>query len=247
MSSTVLFERDTGTLQVRVVRYASHHRMAFHAHDDHGVSVVLDGALVEETAQQSVAAIAGWTVVKPAGTCHANRFGPAPTTLLALTLRADFDDGERGGWRWLDRPATYRAGLRLLRSVKYGTPPDRDDALTELVASLGEPACSRGELPWLRAVRSALDDPSQCESVGTLAARAGVHPVYLARRFRAAFGVSVREFRQIAQVRRATQLILRTRRPLSEIAHHCGFADHSHMCRAFRMVAGVNPAALRAS
>jgi AraC-like DNA-binding protein len=80
-----------------------------------------------------------------------------------------------------------------------------------------------------------------------LAAQAGVHPVYLARRFRGAFGVSLREYRQIAQVRRATRLILGTRRSLSEIAHHCGFADHSHMCRSFRIVARVNPAALRRS
>jgi len=180
---------------------------------------------------RSVTATAGWTVVKPAGTCHTNRFGPAPTTLLALVFHDGFDDDERHAWRWLDGPATYRAGLRLWRAVQHGIPEDRDETLTEFVASLGEPAYSPGELPWLRAVRSALEDPSRGESVGSLAARAGVHPVYLARRFRGAFGVSLREFRQIAHVRRATQLILRTRRPLSEIAHHCGFADHSHMCR----------------
>jgi AraC family transcriptional regulator len=247
MASTVLLERDAGTVRVRLVRYAPHHQMALHAHDEHGVSVVLDGALVEEAEHRAVTATARWTVVKPAATAHANRFGPAPTTLLALVSPDGFEDVGHHAWRWLDGPATFRAGLRLLRAVKHGTRGDQDETLTEFVASLGEPAYSPGELPWLSAVRRALDDRSRRESVATLAARAGVHPVYLARRFRGAFGVSLREFRQIAQVRRATQLILRTRRPLSEIAHHCGFADHSHMCRAFRAVAGVNPAALRAS
>jgi AraC-like DNA-binding protein len=71
--------------------------------------------------------------------------------------------------------------------------------------------------------------------------------VYLARRFRDAFGVSLREYRQMVQVLRATEMVLRTRKPLSEIAHDCGFADHSHMCRSFRVVAGISPATLRAS
>jgi AraC family transcriptional regulator len=245
--SAVLFHHDAGSFHMKLVRYAPNHRMAPHAHDEHGVSIVLDGALVEEAEHRSVAPTSGWTVVKPAGTYHANRFGPAPTTLLALVFRESLDD-QPPTWRWLDRPATYRAGLRLLRAVKRGGAADRDDALTDLVASLGPAVCSRsGELPWLRRVRSALDEPDQRVSVADLAASAGVHPVYLARRFRGAFGVSVREYRQIAQVRRALQLIVGTRRSLSEIAHHCGFTDHSHMCRSFRIVAGVNPAGLRLS
>jgi AraC family transcriptional regulator len=221
--------------------------MPLHCHDERGVSVVLDGTLVEEAAHRSFAPVAGWTVVKPAGTYHANRFGPTATTLLALSFHESLDDEGLSTWRWSDGATTYQAGLRLLRAALRGTPTDRCDALTEFVASLGDSVPSRVERPWLRAVRRALDEPGQAESVADLAARAKVHPVYLARRFRAAFGLSIREYRQIVQVRRATQLILGTRRPLSEIAHTCGFSDHSHMCRSFRVVARVNPSALRAS
>jgi AraC family transcriptional regulator len=39
--------------------------------------------------------------------------------------------------------------------------------------------------------------------------------------------------------------VLGTKAPLSQIAHECGFADHSHMCRAFRRVAGWRPSRLR--
>jgi AraC family transcriptional regulator len=247
MSSTVLFERNADAFVLRLVRYAPGRQMPLHAHDEHGISIVLDGALVEEAEHRSVTATAGWTVVKPAGTYHANRFGPAPTTLLGLVFREPHDDREQRAWRWLDRATTYRAGLRLLRAVMRGATADRSEAAADLMASLGAATVSRREIPWLLDVKSALDEPFAAESVDDLAARAGVHPIYLARRFRGAFGMSMREYRQIAQVRRATQLIVGTRRPLSEIAHSCGYADHSHMCRSFRRVARMNPAALRAS
>jgi AraC family transcriptional regulator len=247
MSSSVLLERDVGAFRMKLVRYAPNHGMAWHSHDESGVSIVLDGAVAEEARDGSVTASAGWTVVKPAGTAHANRFGPLPTTLLAFGFREGFENVAQHAWRWVDQPISYRAGLRLLRAVTRGPAAERDDALTDLLASLGESVSSSRELPWLRTVRGALSEPGRCESVSALAARAGVHPVYLARRFRGAFGVSLREFRQITQVRRATALIMGTTRSLSEIAHQCGFSDHSHMCRAFRRVTGVHPGALRAS
>src|SRR5687767_8883169 len=100
MSSTVLFERDAGAFHIRLVRYGVNEQMSSHCHEEHGISVVLDGAVVEEAEHRSIIAAAGWTVVKPAGTYHANRFGPAPTTLLGLAFRESLDDEQRLTWRW---------------------------------------------------------------------------------------------------------------------------------------------------
>ena len=95
--------------------------------------------------------------------------------------------------------------------------------------------------------RRLLDDPEQRLSVSALARTMNLHPVHLARQFRQTYGVSVREYRTIQLVKRAATLVLGTKTPLSQIAHECGFADHSHMCRAFRRVAGWSPSRLRAS
>jgi transcriptional regulator GlxA family with amidase domain len=81
--------------------------------------------------------------------------------------------------------------------------------------------------------------------VAELSRKLDVHPVYLARAFRSAYRHSIREHCRLFHVRRATALVLTTRRSLSDIAHECGFSDHSHMCRAFRAALGMNPASLR--
>ncbi len=239
----LLLEYRAPTVTIRLARYSPNGVMPRHAHDSHGISVVLGGTLTEEARHQATAPSAGWTVVKPAGTFHENRFGPDSCTLLQLTFAESPEPEQRDEWRWIDSACTWRAGVRLLRAVRRGE--CHGDAVTELVATLHDMRAPRRD-PWLARVKDALDDFSSSRSVRELAADAGVHPVYLARRFRAAFGVSPREYRQIAQVRRATQLVLGTRRGLSEIAHDCAFTDHSHMCRAFRIVAGTNPASLRA-
>jgi len=246
MPSTVLFARDCGAFGMRLTRYEPGRRMPRHCHDTHGISVILGGELVEEAHNCSVNPRAGWAVVKPAGTYHENRFGPAPVAILNLAFREPLHEEQPLVWSWFDRATVFRSAMRLLRVVRRGLSANQDDALAELAASLQELPRGGGSA-WLERVKAALDEcpsPSRLP-ISALAADAGVHPIYLARRFRAAYGVSLREYRQIAQVRRATQLILGTRRSLSEIAHDCDFADHSHMCRSFRVVAGTRPAALR--
>jgi AraC family transcriptional regulator len=134
-------------------------------------------------------------------------------------------------------PAAFRAGLRLVA---------RDEnALPELLAAIS-PGAHADPRAAVRA-RRLLDDPEQHLTVSALAQSMNVHPIHLARQFRRTYGVSLREYRTIQLVRRAAILVLGTKAPLSQIAHECGFADHSHMCRAFRRVAGWSPSRLRAS
>ena len=47
------------------------------------------------------------------------------------------------------------------------------------------------------------------------------------------------------RVKRAQEMMLSTRKSLSEIALNCGFADQSHLTRTFRRMVGVSPAAWR--
>ena len=237
-----LFEMRTAEYTVRVSRYSAHAHMPAHAHDHDGVSVVIDGALAEEAEHRAVTATSGWVVTKPRGVLHENRFGERGATILAVIPHGELARSLPRQWQWLESPATFQAALRLARPRSAHSHGDTDDRVIELVASLVPTERSRS--PWLRRVKRALDDFAPL-SVAQLAADAGVHPVYLARAFRASYGVSIRQYRQMAQARRALRLILGTNLSLAQVALECGFADHSHMCRTFRLVAGWSPSAIR--
>lgn len=240
--SAVLLEQQTGCCTVSVVRYAPGSSLALHRHDADGISVVLDGAVVEESGHRSAVAEAGWTALRPAGVRHANRFGPRGATVLAI-VPGPGCDLRLPQWCWTDAPAAFRSGLRLLRR-RADQGSGNGELMVELAESVPRKTHGVRRWPWLQQIHAMLwnvDAPSVRDLAGWL----DLHPVYLARRYRAAYGVSLREHRRIAQVRAAIQLLVRSDCSITAIAHECGFADHSHMCRAFRRVTGWHPSVLR--
>jgi AraC family transcriptional regulator len=235
--SAVLLETRVTDSTVTVVRYAPFQEIRPHAHGEEGLTIVLQGTFLEEAQRGTMLAPAGSVATRPYGLRHTNRFGPDGAVILAVIPDRDRFGAPISDWTSSEIPAAFRAALRLVGQD--------EDALTELLAALGPG--ERLDRVTVARVRRLLDDPEQRTSVSALASTVGVHPVHLARQFRQAYGVSLREYRTIQLVKRAATAILATKTPLSRIAHDCGFADHSHMCRAFRRVAGWVPSRLRQS
>ena len=234
--SEVLLATHVAGHTVTVVRYAPFQELKPHAHEEEGVTVVLCGTFLEETGRGTMLAPAGAVATRPYGLRHTNRFGPEGAVIIGVIPERDHFGQPVREWSWRAMPAAFRAALRLVgRDV---------DALPELLAATSPPA--RPDRQLVTHARRVLDDPEQRPSVSHVARMLSVHPVHLARQFRQAYGVSMREYRTIHLVQRATKAIVGTTKPLSCIAHDCGFADHSHMCRAFRHVTGWSPSRLRA-
>ena len=82
-------------------------------------------------------------------------------------------------------------------------------------------------------------------SVGELARRLRVSERLLRLRFRQSTGKSPHEAMAAARLDRAMRMITETKAPLAEIAAECGFADASHMSKAFSAAFGKSPAAFR--
>ena len=122
----------------------------------------------------------------------------------------------------------------------------REAIVCELVGALSRHGRGDGAPAWLEradeALRACLDHRW---SLAELAAAAGVHPARLARGFRRVYGESVGERLRRLRLEAARAAVARPGSDLADVAHACGFADQSHMTRAFRRAFGVTPGALR--
>ncbi|TML40685.1 MAG: helix-turn-helix transcriptional regulator [Actinobacteria bacterium] len=81
--------------------------------------------------------------------------------------------------------------------------------------------------------------------LGELAETVGVHPAYLARAFRAHYGLSVGEYGRRLRLAWAAAELAGGETPLAEIATEAGFADQSHFTRVFKRHVGATPARYR--
>jgi AraC family transcriptional regulator len=242
-------------MEVALTFYPPHARMLPHHHETLGVSVVIAGLVEECVGADSRQAGVGAAVVKPAGTRHANRFGPAGARLLGIGLRGEAAGlwGRSAGlsrWTWVRETVALRAALRLSRVTGAGMERPAELAETLLLGMADvstRTARLRGQPPpWLARVRDRLHgEPARVCRVSALAQEAGVHPVHLARVFRRQYGRTVASYLHHLRVLAAAERLAADETPVARIAADAGFADHSHLCRVFGRALGVTPTDFR--
>ena len=91
-------------------------------------------------------------------------------------------------------------------------------------------------------LRSRLDEDIGLTDV---ARAAGMSPFHFARQFRAMFGMSPVQYRIVARIEAAQQLLRQKALPVAEIARRVGYADVSRFGQHFRPQAGMTPSAWR--
>jgi AraC family transcriptional regulator len=122
------------------------------------------------------------------------------------------------------------------------------DSMTwELLAAAAAPCRTGGPPSWaLCAYEAIMDRATEAGlDVGSVAAQTGVHPVHLARVFRATWGCSPGELLRWRRVDRAADMLRLSDISGAQIAARVGFADQSHMTRAFQAMYGVAPGVYR--
>jgi transcriptional regulator GlxA family with amidase domain len=84
-------------------------------------------------------------------------------------------------------------------------------------------------------------------SASAMARRVGVSRRQFERLFRAELGTSPSAFCRRVRLGHGHRLLTGTDRPVTEIAHECGFADASHFARHLKQAFGASPQSLRAT
>jgi AraC family transcriptional regulator len=111
-----------------------------------------------------------------------------------------------------------------------------------------ERSCVRGGLaPWqARRIRSHIEDNLGSNIRATdLAGIVQLSTSHFFRAFRATFGEAPLAYIMERRIRRAQELMLTSRRPLSQVALECGMCDQPHFTRVFRRIVGTSPNAWR--
>jgi AraC family transcriptional regulator len=228
-----------------------------HAHEQATLNLVLDGELGETIERGALKSHGPATLIaKPAGTVHANQVGSVPVECLVIEVSADTVAALHEGvplfvevlMQRSAQVARYGGRLRAeLARRDDVTPLAVEGLVLELLAEL-----ARTPLPlpdagnrWLTRARDLLHDEPGARSLSDLARRIGLHPIYVARAFRARFGYSVGEYARCLRVERARRLLHDTRLALSEVAARAGYSDQSHMTRDFRRAFDQSPGAYR--
>lgn len=139
----------------------------------------------------------------------------------------------------------YALGLRMYRELS--TCSDRfEDVATELLGFFFRGPFERRPPAWFnRALQICNETEESRLSLASLALAVGVHPVHVARSFRRFLGYTFGDHLAKIRIRKAFGLLLHSKSSIVDVAYACGFADHAHLCRAFKQSTGLTPSAFR--
>ncbi len=99
---------------------------------------------------------------------------------------------------------------------------------------------------WVKIVREYIhENDSENISLSDLAENAGIHPVHLSRYFRKFFHLSFGDYIRKIKINKSIEYLKQKEFPITQIAYCCGFADHSHYTRTFKLFTGISPLKFR--
>lgn len=246
---------------VAETRHAPGQRLGRHAHENATVTLLLQGASQELAAVSGrITCAPGSALFRPPGVVHEDLFGPRGTRNVEIEVRPGELETLRRQTRVFDvhmlndSPELNVFGRRIRSELAH------DDAASglalegltlEFLAAASRRPAREGRddaAPplWLLRVRDLLEDGAPFSiRLSAMAEGAGVSPTRLARVFRRHFGVTPGAYLRRARVDRASRAIERGDGSLAEIAAAAGFADQSHLGRAFKKERAVTPARYR--
>ena len=241
--------------------YTGGQALANHTHPRPALSFVARGSFRETSRRGVTVCTAGMIHVRPSEELHANEFDPLGSRLLIVEPPVEAALGDRRIRRLLGRSTVVRDGTvrtiaRQLRWELYHRDTASDLAVEGLVlallAQLVRVTASDDGLPRLSVsarlerARDFIDaNFARTLSLADVATVAELHPSSLARAFKRRFEMTPWQYQRRRQIAWVKAELLRGDRPIAALAHEAGFADHSHLTRAFQAAEGLPPSAVR--
>ena len=242
--------RPFGGFLVTQNRYSPHASLQSHAHERAFISFVIRGSYVERCGRRSIRCGPGTLLFHPRGEEHSDRFESQESVLLGIELEDPVDPEHTfSGARQLMAGPETRVARQLARELERKCPVSNlvvESLAAELVSNCSQGSGRKGTPAWLgTAIAIANDLHGGRLSLKFVAAAAGVHPVHLARQFRARMGCTYGEYVRRIRLSRALERLRDSSATIAEVAVATGFADQSHLTRLVTTRIGLSPVAYR--
>jgi AraC family transcriptional regulator len=231
-------------------------RLTPHAHTAAFLLFVRDGGFLEQHGRRSERCDRFTCIYRPAYDEHANEFDDAGAVLTAIDLSpawvARLREAGFAGERFSIRsPFVQQFDVRL--DAELTAPDSMSEMVVESLATEVIVFASRlarrsggGRNAWPDRARRMIEaEFASPLSLAGIASAVGVHPVHLARQFRASQGCTVGDYIRRVRVDFARRELVMTDKPIAEIALSAGFFDQSQLTKTFKRVTGRTPAVYR--
>ena len=233
--------RTDAGVDMRVLEQLFDHTpdIAFFIKDSAGRYIVVNDSLVERHGLRSKSQMLGR---RPSDVCPGD-FGRIPAEQDAAVLRTGRPIIERLELHWY---APYKPVWCLTTKLPMRDATGTVNGIIGMSKDVRAPMPAK-EIPAeiaasMRHLETAFDAPLTPSAL----ARIGKLPTArFARIIKRIFGITPSQLIAKTRIAAASRLLRETDRSISEIAHECGYADHSAFTRAFRAVTGVTPTEFR--
>lgn len=240
---------------VEAVSLRSEHAFPRHAHDHYGIGVMSEGAQKSWSVLGSVEAGQGDVIIVNPGEMHDGSPIQGPRAWHIVYLEPDLlihelADDERVADVVLKPVARDRAlaskVMALFRAIQLSEPHEAEENLLACLLhvlqqhQLGGPGSAAKSPPIARAIEWIEAEPEANQSLSVLAAASDMSRFQLIRGFIRDVGITPHAYRTQFRVRLARRYLLQGK-SIAETALLTGFADQSHLTRAFLRQFGVPP------
>ena len=242
---------DLDSCSISIVNYTKPVSENWHSHENVHLSLILQGGNLESRKGNDNQVLPGKIIAYNQGEVHRNRFTAFPSKNLNLEFEDDFFSKNDLYFNNLalnegENLNAYLDLIRIYNELKINdsyTSPSIDLSIQSLFTNN---IISNRKPNWLNQLKEIVEDRwNEFVSLDDLALQLNVHKVTISKYFKKYYNESLGDYMRKVKIRRALSYLFNTDASITEIAYLCGFSDHSHMIRVFKMYLGYNPKSIR--
>ena len=240
--------RDLSGFTLSRTDHSQHMKVPKHEHEYPYISLLLHGLYHEKSIVSEHDIKAGSSLYRPKGFEHKNEIGSLNSFCFNIEIEKEFFV-DRPLLRMEDYVQFERNNLEIFK-IYYGFQNGLSDELLAMTVEenlhlLFQEHRSEtllGRALWVNRIKKEVRlNPEKKYRINEVADSLCLHPNYFVRKFKSKTGLTFGEFLLRQRLSTGLDLMLHTRKPLTEIAMQSGFYDQSHFIRHFKQFFGTTP------